>query len=61
LEAEVPICNTNSLTSPEVKRSFWNALNDLQIDKAWIVAPVESAYPYQQGVQVVSPHMLDLN
>jgi hypothetical protein len=48
-------------TSPEVKRSFWNALNDLQIDKAWIVAPVESAYPYKHGVQVVSPHMLDLN
>jgi len=48
-------------TSPEVKRSFWNALNDLQIDKAWIVAPVEAAYPYKQGVQVVSPHMLDLN
>jgi|GEM_PF-2082006 len=47
-------------TSPEVKRSFWNALNDLKIDKAWIVAPVEAAYPYKQGVQVVSPHMLDL-
>ena len=48
-------------TSPEVKRSFWNALKDLQIDKAWIVAPVETAYPYKQGIQVVSPHMLDLN
>jgi uncharacterized protein len=48
-------------TSPEVKRSFWNALEDLQIDKAWIVAPIEASYPYKQGVQVVPPHMLDLD
>jgi len=47
-------------TSPEVKRSFWNALNDLNINEAWIVAPVDAPYPYKQGVQVVSPQMLEL-
>ncbi|MBW1892502.1 MAG: ATP-binding protein [Deltaproteobacteria bacterium] len=44
-------------TSPDVKRSFWNALNDLEIDEVWIVAPVDSPYPYKQGVQVIPPHM----
>jgi len=46
-------------TSPEVKRSFWNALNDLKIDEAWIVAPVDAPYPYRQGVQVIPPHIFE--
>ena len=46
-------------TSPEVKRGFWNALNDLKIDEAWIVAPVDAPYPYRQGVQVIPPHMFE--
>ncbi|MDX2481451.1 MAG: ATP-binding protein [Desulfuromusa sp.] len=39
-------------TSPEVKRSYWNALDDLNVDEAWIVAPVREAYPYKRGVSV---------
>jgi predicted AAA+ superfamily ATPase len=39
-------------TSPEVKRSYWNALDDLNVDEAWIVVPVREAYPYKRGVSV---------
>lgn len=39
-------------TSPEVKRSYWNALDVLKPDKAWIVAPVRESYPYKGGVLV---------
>ena len=39
-------------TSPEVKRSYWNALDDLNVDEAWIVSPVREAYPYKRGVSV---------
>jgi hypothetical protein len=39
-------------TSPEVKRSYWNALDDLNGDEAWIVSPVREAYPYKRGVSV---------
>jgi predicted AAA+ superfamily ATPase len=39
-------------TSPEVKRSFFNALEDAKIDEAWIVAPVDESYPYRKGVTV---------
>ncbi|MBW2194697.1 MAG: ATP-binding protein [Deltaproteobacteria bacterium] len=50
---------TKASTSPEVKRSFWNALGDLKIDTAYIVAPVVESYPYERGVQVVPLHVLD--
>ncbi len=40
-------------TAPTVSRGFWNALDDLQIDKAFIIAPVGENYPYKNGVDVV--------
>jgi predicted AAA+ superfamily ATPase len=47
-------------TAPEVTRGFWTALRDLQIDEAYIVAPVESAYPIDHGVEVVPlPDLLE--
>jgi predicted AAA+ superfamily ATPase len=45
-------------TSPEVKRGFWNALEDLRIDTAMIVSPVDEAYPYKNGVQVIPLNMV---
>jgi len=39
-------------SSPEVKRSFFNALEDAKIDEAWILAPVDESYPYRKGVTV---------
>lgn len=48
-------------TSPEVGRGFWNALKDLEIEEAWIVAPVSESYPLGKGVTVVSINDLNLN
>lgn len=39
-------------TAPSVNRSYWNALDDLKVDEAWIVAPVQASYAYQHGVLV---------
>lgn len=39
-------------TAPTVSRGFWSALEDIQADEAWIVAPVDAAYPLRQGVMV---------
>ena len=47
-------------TSPEVKKNFWTILEDLNVDDAFIVAPVEEAYPYKNDVKVVPPYQLIL-
>ena len=39
-------------TSPTLSRGFWNALEDLESDEAWIVAPVEEGYPVAENVRV---------
>jgi predicted AAA+ superfamily ATPase len=39
-------------TAPEPTRGFWHALEDLKPEQAWIVAPVESAYPLRKDVMV---------
>jgi predicted AAA+ superfamily ATPase len=40
-------------TSPNVNRGFWNSLTDLSIEKAYVVAPVDSTYPLRNGIQVM--------
>jgi hypothetical protein len=39
--------------APRPARGFWQALADLEIREAFVVAPVEEAYPIAQGVTVV--------
>ena len=39
-------------TSPSPNRGFWNALKDLRIKEAWIIAPVKDTYPLENGVRV---------
>jgi predicted AAA+ superfamily ATPase len=39
-------------TAPVVSRGFWNALDDLSIAEAWVVAPVAEPYPLRAGVTV---------
>lgn len=41
-------------TVPNVGRGFYTALEDLQIDKVIIVAPVADKYPLKKGVFVMS-------
>jgi predicted AAA+ superfamily ATPase len=41
-------------SAPKLGKGFWNALHDLDIKEAWVIAPVEEPYPIQAGV-IVSP------
>jgi predicted AAA+ superfamily ATPase len=40
-------------SAPKPTRGFWQALEDLQIDEAYVVAPVARRYPLSEGVQVL--------
>ncbi|MDQ6950602.1 MAG: DUF4143 domain-containing protein, partial [Mariprofundales bacterium] len=40
-------------TSPKLGRGNWSALETLKADRSFVVAPVDVAYPLQQGVMVM--------
>jgi uncharacterized protein len=42
-----------SSTVPKVSRGFWQALEDISPDGAYVVAPVEEPYPIKHGVTVI--------
>jgi hypothetical protein len=44
--------------SPKVGKGFWNACEDIGVERAFVVAPVASSYPLAENVQVVPPAML---
>lgn len=39
-------------TAPKLNQGFWNALNDLRIQQAWVAAPVNESYPVKKNVMV---------
>jgi predicted AAA+ superfamily ATPase len=39
--------------APKVSRGFWQAARDLQLDEAYVVAPVAQAYPLQSDAWVL--------
>jgi uncharacterized protein len=41
-----------SSKAPTVTKGFWNALEDMNIQKAWIIAPVDEPYLMKEGVTV---------
>ncbi|MCD6293055.1 MAG: ATP-binding protein [Deltaproteobacteria bacterium] len=43
-----------SSTVPKVSKGFWNALDDISPDAAYVVAPVDSQYPIKGGVTVAN-------
>jgi len=43
-----------SSTVPRVSKGFWNALEDISPDEAYVVAPVKESYP-MKGEVMVSP------
>jgi predicted AAA+ superfamily ATPase len=45
-------CKASS--APEVTRGFRQALGDLDIAEAWIIAPVKETYPAGRGIAVTS-------
>jgi len=40
-------------SAPSLTKGFWSAMSDLNPERAYIVAPVESAYPLARNVEVV--------
>jgi predicted AAA+ superfamily ATPase len=40
-------------SAPKPTRGFWQALEDLQIDRAYVIAPVSRRYPLAERVEVV--------
>jgi predicted AAA+ superfamily ATPase len=40
--------------APALGPSFWNALDDIGADEAWVVAPVRQGYPIGKGARVAS-------
>ncbi|MDP2785083.1 MAG: ATP-binding protein [Sulfurimicrobium sp.] len=40
-------------SAPKPTRGFWQAMKDLEIERAWIVAPVANAYPLAERVDVI--------
>lgn len=47
-------------SAPKPTRGFWHALEDLQIDQAYVVAPVSRRYALAQGVMVVPVWEIEL-
>jgi hypothetical protein len=45
-------------TAPKPTRGFWQALKDLEVERAWVVAPVEAEYPLDERVDVVPVRQL---
>lgn len=43
-------------TAPDVSKGFWNALEDLKIKEAWIIAPVKESYKIKKHVTVSPLH-----
>ncbi len=40
-------------SAPKPTKGFWQALQDLQIDRACVIAPVSRRYPLAEGVDVI--------
>jgi len=41
-----------SSTVPRVSKGFWNAMDDISPDEAYVIAPVKESYPIKGGVMV---------
>ena len=40
-------------SAPKPTRGFWQALQDLGLERAYVVAPVEQRYPLAANVEVI--------
>lgn len=40
-------------SAPTLSRGFWSAVSDLELERAYVIAPVEAGYPLSQNVEVV--------
>ena len=44
--------------APKVTRGFWTACEDLNVKRAYVVAPVHAAFPLSAEVEVIPPRMI---
>lgn len=44
--------------TPKPGKGFWNACEDLGVERAYVVAPVADPYPLAENVQVIPPALL---
>lgn len=42
-------------SAPKVTKGFWQACEDIGVDKAYVVSPVHEGWPMAENVEVVSP------
>ena len=47
-------------TAPKPTKGFWQALEDLGVARAYVIAPVRDPYPLASNVEVISPLHLAL-
>ena len=40
-------------SAPKPRKGFWQARADLALEYAWVIAPVESGWPLDEGVEVI--------
>jgi len=40
-------------SAPSLSKGFWSALSDLNLDHAYVIAPVKNGYPLAPNVDVV--------
>lgn len=45
-------------SAPSLSKGFWSAMKDLQLEQAYIVAPVETGYPIAEKVEVLPANEL---
>ncbi len=45
-------------SAPSLSKGFWSAMKDLQLEQAYVVAPVETGYPIAEKVEVLPAHEL---
>lgn len=39
--------------APKPTKGFWHAMKDLSVERGWLVAPIEQAYPLAENVDVI--------
>lgn len=42
-------------SAPKVTKGFWQACEDIRVDQAFVLAPVQDGWAMAQGVHVISP------
>lgn len=45
-------------SAPSLSKGFWSAMKDLQLEQAYVVAPVETSYPIAEKVEILPANEL---